>query len=261
MRLLDFEVTNRCNARCVHCPRESILRPIGTMDAQTFGAIIKNLHGLAPKLFDAVSFCGMGEPLLNKRIDKFVTTFSLIGLPTYLTTNASRLHSWVVDNLKAAGLDRIIVSFNGSTPAFFSKMSGDLSLERVTTRIMYALQSGIRVSANIIANTQVRPHVHEIRRYLNNIGITEIAVTPVNNRGGKVPADICDRPVTVADRCNIYDGILFVAWNGDVLTCCHDLTGERPIGNLILEDIETILERKGEWTPFDLCATCNDIHR
>ena len=66
-------------------------------------------------------------------------------------------------------------------------------------------------------------------------------------------------------RCDIFADTLFVAWNGQVLACCHDLEGKGRVGDLVTENLGDVLDRKrrvirqGLWFP--MCENCNDMYR
>src|SRR5262245_53995975 len=85
---VEIEPTNQCNTRCLPCPHETITRPSGQVDLETYRHVIDQVQALTPDF--SVEYAGMGEPLLNPLIYEFV---SLIPqhLTTSLTTNASAL--------------------------------------------------------------------------------------------------------------------------------------------------------------------------
>jgi hypothetical protein len=72
-------------------------------------------------------------------------------------------------------------------------------------------------------------------------------------------------PLPGTTRCDIFDNTLFLAWNGDVLACCHDLDGVAKLGNLVTDDIADLDQLKsglrGKGAIFAMCAACNDMYR
>jgi molybdenum cofactor biosynthesis enzyme MoaA len=252
MRLIALEVTNHCNANCTHCPRDALTRPTGYMCKETFERVLS----VAPQ-YDAVSLAGMGEPLLHHSVVSWVAKLKQAGPEVYLTTNGARLNSWTVDGLVEAGLDKVFLSWNAHTPEQYEQVTGGLRMDWSSTRVQYALRAGLNVVSNTIVTTQTEPHLNDIARYLHNLGVYTQLQTPCHNRGGRLGPDICRTPIRKMDTCRVYDSILFVAWNGDVLPCCHDLAGDYVIGNIE----EGGHRHKGPYVPFALCEKCNDSHR
>jgi hypothetical protein len=66
-------------------------------------------------------------------------------------------------------------------------------------------------------------------------------------------------------RCDIFTKTLFVAWTGEVLSCCHDLAGANVVGDLRVEEVGDVFRRKlgiaADGVKFDICKGCNDMYR
>ena len=264
----EIEATNRCNARCLHCPRDAMTRPLGMMSWDTFETVadkILRLRGV--RVF---SFSGMGEPTLNPDLPRFIAYVSN-RVSTVLTTNASMLSSAMIQRWIEAGLGHVAVSFNGHDAALYRLMSGGLELERVDKRLRTLVRLAgdrLHISANVSVTIQTRPHLAKIRDYLFDLGIRDVHFSMCHNRGGYLrDRTVCDTPLPPVGegRCDIFASTLFVAWNGRVLACCHDLEAKGEIGDLLTEGLETIVERRGrilqEGVRFPMCKHCNDMYR
>src|SRR4051812_29676783 len=88
----EIEVTNHCNIRCAHCPHESVTRPRGMMTWETFSTLSAKIRDHAGGERYALSFSGMGEPLLNPQIYRFIESVSHEA-STSFATNGSGLTS------------------------------------------------------------------------------------------------------------------------------------------------------------------------
>jgi len=268
MMFVEIEATNQCNTHCIHCPREAITRPIGMMSWEAFEIIADKI--LTQPVISSIDFAGMGEPLLNPLLSRFIAQVSSYA-PTYITTNASVLSPVKITQLLESGLQNVIVSLSGHNDALFRSMSGGLALQKVEAQVRQLVASAteqMAVLANVSLTLQTTPYVMEIKNYLNSLGIESIFFSKCHNRGGYLnDSQICDTPVPPkgAGRCDIFANTLFVAWTGEVLACCHDLEGKGQIGNLVTEDIDVILERKRNiiqnGVKFPMCENCNDIYR
>jgi hypothetical protein len=268
MRIVEIEVTNRCNTRCLHCPHDNISRPKGLMGLDTFQILADKI--LAFGKSKTVDFAGMGEPMLNPHLYRFIKYFSG-KIDTYLTTNASLLTPPNIERLLDANLTSIIVSFNGGEVGLYERMMGGLSFKQAEFNLadlVRLTKSKMQVVANVSITVQTENYLKNIKTYLNNMGIRNILFSKCHSRGGHLKNPlICNTPMPPlnTDRCDIYANTLFVAWTGEVLACCQDLDGVAPLGNLITESIENILDRKQlilqHGVSYQMCRNCNDLYR
>ncbi len=268
MEIVEFEATNLCNTHCLHCPRESLTRPLGKMSWDVFRPIADGV--LACDTVQAVSFSGIGEPTLNPDLPRFIAYLSG-RVSTVLTTNASTLSPRRAEKLLDAGLETIIISFNGHHEELYSQMMGGLSLERAAGNIRGFVQMAegrAKVSANVSVTRQTESHLAALRTYLEDLGIHEILFSQCHNRGGHFNNPlVCETPLSPVNfgRCDIFAGTLFVAWNGDVLSCCHDLGGEAVLGNLTADRLTDVVEKRERISQhgvrFTICKDCNDMYR
>ena len=66
---MRFEVSTRCNYNCSICPRDKLTRKIETMSFGLFKTLFDKIIKETGQ-YDTLSFPGMGEPLLDKSLDK-----------------------------------------------------------------------------------------------------------------------------------------------------------------------------------------------
>ena len=219
---------------------------------------------------EAVGFAGMGEPTLNPNLPRFIE-YVKGRLATWITTNASALTSRNIEKLIEGGLGTVIVSFNGADATTYELMMGGLDFRRAQTHLQDLVQRAngrMKVVANVSVTRQTEPHLTEIKHYLKELGVTEVIFSKCHNRGGHLKnPEVCMTPLLPATvkRCDIFDGTLFVAWNGDVLACCHDLDGVGRLGNLLTDSISDLDQLKialrGKGAIFEMCVVCNDLYR
>ena len=106
-----LEPTTDCNLSCRTCMRSSWTEPGGTMQMTSYVKLLEDL-GRAPRM-PALSFWGIGEPLLHPHIVEMIRLAGQRGAETELVTNGLLLTRRMADGLLAAGLDRIVVSVDG----------------------------------------------------------------------------------------------------------------------------------------------------
>jgi len=266
---IEIEPTNICNTRCLHCPHEALARPMGKMDWETYQLVLDKVIAYAPEF--SVEYAGMGEPLLNPEIYRFIATVSPRAQTT-MTTNASALTQRNVERLIEAGLSRLTVSFNGDDPIIYELMMGGLSFERAEKNLRAAIEMTSKTSTRVVANVsvtrQTQDRLADIKAYLQTAGVQDIYFSKCHSRGGFLKGDVvCTTPLPTTDmgRCDIFTETLFIAWTGEVLTCCHALAGANVLGDLKAEALEDILARKQQHAArgidFEICGKCNDLYR
>lgn len=268
---LEFEATNRCNIRCIHCPHEAISRPSGRLDWPTFEAVIRNVREhLAGERF-SLSFSGMGEPLLNPLIYRFIQHVRDDAY-TAFSTNALLLDESAVERLIDAGLDRLYVSFPADDPAVHSAMMGGASYGKSARNLRCALEKSagkrLEICANLVVTRRNGDQVTSTRRFLHREGVDSVTVSLVHNRGGNLrDTSVCDVPPMPAGDwpCDVLAHTLFLDWRGHALICDHDLKGEYGYGDLVHEPLADVLRRREEMLAhhrsFPICRKCNDVLR
>jgi hypothetical protein len=273
MMHVEIEPTNQCNTRCLHCPHELITRPSGKMTWETFKLIFEKIDTwkVTQALDLSIEFAGMGEPLLNPLVYRFIRTASTSARIS-LTTNASALTPVNIQKLEDAGLHQLTISYNGHDAAVYELMMGGLNFEHARQHISDALaakqDSQMALAANVSVAAPTEPQLEQIRNFLIDVGFDTVYFSKCHNRGGFLKdGTICTTPQSPVEsrRCDIFTDTLFIAWSGEVLSCCHDLGGENIIGDLVTQDLPSILARKEniavQGVHFRICETCSDMQR
>lgn len=86
------------------------------MDYDIYESFVRSLRSTGTR---EISFAGIGEPLLHKRIVDAVTLAKSLGMKVWITTNGSLLTRDLMTELLSAGLDDINVSLNaGATEEY-----------------------------------------------------------------------------------------------------------------------------------------------
>lgn len=119
---LFVETTSRCNLNCVMCPKQnrSGAPADGDLDQSAFDA----LKEAFPRL-EALVLNGIGEPLLNPKLEQFISQAKKV-MPAQswvgFQSNGLLLNNLRAISLVAAGLDRICLSMDGVTASTFSSI-------------------------------------------------------------------------------------------------------------------------------------------
>lgn len=128
---LFVEVTSRCNLRCPMCVKHAggAAAPEGDMSPEIFAA----LEPAFPRL-DALVLNGIGEPLLFPRLEASIRTAKQAmpaGSWVGFQSNGHLLHADRARSLVAAGLDRIFLSVDATSPELYRAVRGGGTLGHV----------------------------------------------------------------------------------------------------------------------------------
>jgi len=109
-RLIFWELTKRCNLRCVHCRAESYDREyINELSTQQIHYVIDTI---ASNYRPIIVLTG-GEPLYRKDLFDIATYAHEKGLPIALATNGTLIDEQIAQQIKASGFQRVSISIDG----------------------------------------------------------------------------------------------------------------------------------------------------
>ena len=173
-----IEVTNYCNSLCVSCPLtyNHFLpqEPKHHLTWDNFRHIVDQL----PRL-DRVVLHGIGEPLLNKELPRFVSHLKERGAEVLFNTNAILLDQKRGDALVEAGLDELRVSLDAVTPELYAQLRGVDRLPQVIQNLKafvkrHGGQERPRVSLWWVAMQSNLPQLPDFVRLAAQIGVSEV---------------------------------------------------------------------------------------
>lgn len=164
-----FEVSNRCNSKCVTCPLtfdpQERAHNLGLAE---FEALVAQL----PDLKRAVMH-GIGEPLLNRDLPKMIRHLKERDVYVLFNSNLALLTPAKAHELIDSGLDELRVSLDGSTPETYLKVRGIDAFDRVLDRV--ALMTRIQRERGA-DNPRVSFWVTGMRENLHELpGVVELA--------------------------------------------------------------------------------------
>ena len=141
---LRISVTDRCNIRCFYCMPEEHVRFKPRHELLTFEEIERFVRVVAPLGVDKLRLTG-GEPLVRADLPDLIR--KLVAIPgirdVAMTTNGILL-AQQVDQLKAAGLQRLNISLDGMKEETFKRIARRTGLQRVLDGIFAAQRAGFR---------------------------------------------------------------------------------------------------------------------
>jgi MoaA/NifB/PqqE/SkfB family radical SAM enzyme len=186
-RIVNLEVTNRCNMACSFCPlpiREKALQDIAVKD--TFW-LLETLAGIGG--VDFVAFHQYGEPLLYKGIWDCITCARELGLKTQLVTNGLLLTDRNIEKLLQHPPNDLRISAQTLNPAYHAATRGvDVPFEVYIDRVARCLATlldrdhGIgKVRTDLAVNEDRHYGVHGKIHYLAQVAGIAVGGDPTIN--------------------------------------------------------------------------------
>lgn len=243
-----IEITNRCNLACDFC--HGTKRPLGTMPPEDFRRIAEKLRGETSYLYLHV----LGEPLLHPQLKELLAIAGELGFRVCLVTNGTLLHKRREELLAAKSLHKVSVSlhsFEGNGGA------GDLPayLQQVWEVCLPLSERGV-LCALRLWNEGTAPRLNSaVEAFLSQRIGRDVESLPRDARGNRTlrPNLFLERaerfgwpdlnaPESGANFCHGFSRQLAVLWDGTVTPCCLDSEGDIPLGNLLSQPLEEILQ-------------------
>ena len=288
---ISFEPTTSCNLRCPECPSglREFTRPTGMLKQDFFQKTIDDIY----KDILYLIFYFQGEPYLNKNFLDMVKYASSKGIYTATSTNAHYLTDEVAKKTVESGLDRLIISIDGTTQEVYQQYRVGGNVDKVIAgaknivKWKRALHS--KTPFVIFQFLVVKPNEHqieEIKKLADEVGVDEVRyktaqvydytndpnnLIPVNekfsrykkNKQGKHEAKN-----KLANHCWKLWQANVITWDGMVVPCCFDKDAKHRLGDLKNESFKDIWQnnkykkfRKDLMTGrknIDICANCSE---
>lgn len=161
LRLVAWETTRNCNLNCLHCRAAATRGPYsGELDTPAAFRLLDQIAELGRPI---VILTG-GEPLLRPDIFDIARRGTELGLRMVMAPNGTLITEAVALQMKAAGIQRISVSLDGSTPETHDRFRGvEGAFEGALQGIEKARQAGIEFQIN---TTITRANLEQIPRIL-----------------------------------------------------------------------------------------------
>ncbi|HEX7413017.1 MAG TPA: radical SAM protein, partial [Bacteroidia bacterium] len=176
---LNFEPTTSCNLRCPECPSglRSFSRPTGMLEQKFFQKTIDDLYD---KLI-YLTFYFQGEPYLNPSFLDMVKYASQKNIFTFTSTNAHYLNDENSKRTIESGLDKLIISIDGTTQEVYEQYRIGGSLEKVIEGTKNILKWKKQLKSKppyiVFQFLVVKPNEHQIedaKKLTKELGVDEI---------------------------------------------------------------------------------------
>src|ERR1022692_779240 len=288
---ISFEPTTSCNLRCPECPSglRAFTRPTGMLQKDFFSDTIDQLS----KELLSLIFYFQGEPYLNPDFLEMVRYASQKGIYTATSTNAHYLNDANAKRTVESGLDRLIISIDGTTQDVYEQYRVGGKLEKVLegARNIVKWKKELKSKSPFVffQFLVVRPNEHqidEIKRIAKEVGVDEVRyktaqvydyendpnqLIPINEKYSRYTKDKIGNYISknkFANHCWKLWQANVITWDGLVVPCCFDKDATHQLGDLKNQSFREIWHN-GRYKKFrrelmtsrkniDICANCSE---
>lgn len=288
---ISFEPTTSCNLRCPECPSglRAFTRPTGMLNKDFFRETIDQL---APELLYLV-FYFQGEPYLNPAFLEMVRYATQKKIYTATSTNAHYLNDENAKKTVESGLDRLIISIDGTSQEVYQqyRVGGRLDkvLQGAANIVKWKKELKSKTPFIIFQFLVVRHNEHqidEVKRLAREIGVDQVRLKTAqvydfeNDPNGLIPTNAkYSRYKKVANGRYAFKGNNqnhcwrlwhdpVITWDGAVVPCCFDKDAQHKLGSLRQQPFKALWNSQ-EYKIFrgkvlqsrkniDICANCSE---
>jgi radical SAM protein with 4Fe4S-binding SPASM domain len=260
----SIEPTTRCNLRCPQCitGRGELRRPGGSISMELFKSAIDQL---SPSL-SYLTLYFQGEPFLHDRFNEMVRYARDRKIFVATSTNGHFMDEATAKACVESGLNRIIVSLDGSTQESYSTYRAGGNFEKVTEGIrtlVKARREAKRKNPQIVLQCLVLgTNQHElafIRHLGRELGADKVEFKsaqfydfkegdPLMPSPGKYSRYIRNKDGNpglsarnpLRNQCFRMWSSCVITWDGKVVPCCFDKNADHILGDITKEPFSMI---------------------
>jgi len=282
-KVVRIEPASQCNLMCSHCPTGTIDMNRGLMEYKIFEKVLSEIKTYRDYVKVIVLYHG-GEPLLNKKVFEMIKELKNIKSDLFIKTvsNGMALNKKNADKILASNLDSIEFSLDGQSAEESEEIRIGSSTNNIVSNINYLLNERrlkkSKLKVEITTAQFFDPKQPEkkamapnwIKKTFENFDVsfkpTFAYLWPHIDL--KNNYEILYRDNGTKTYCDHVINTVTIRANGDVVSCCYDLTSKLVTGNInesTIKDIwdgkkySTIRSQIKNNTPPKICEKCSVI--
>lgn len=243
------ETTGRCNARCVFCPHNELMRKNEYMNDEMFLRIVDQLKEIPRTWRFYISPFKVNDLLMDKQIFKRIAVINreLPNAYIRLFTNLNAASDTDIRNLcHIENIADIVISLNSLNKEEYKALMGlDLAqtLSQIHSLLTYVRKNGVSMMSDRIILSRVSQDSKSdsefiqaaYKEFTDHTGLFLPAIFPRDNWIDLVPLE---EPRNLDTPCGRWSEVN-ICCDGTVAFCCRDGRAAFPLGN-IMEN--TVLE-------------------
>lgn len=288
---ISFEPTTSCNLRCPECPSglRAFTRPTGMLEDGFFKQTIDEIHQELLYLI----FYFQGEPYLNPEFLNMVKYAHDKGIYTATSTNAHYLTDEKAKQTVESGLDRLIISIDGTTQDVYQqyRVGGKLNkvLEGARNIVKWKKELKSKTPFIFFQFLVVKPNesqIEDVKRLGKEIGVDQVRfktaqvydyendphqLIPTISRYSRYKRDSNGKmqpKIAMKNHCWKLWHSNVITWDGLVVPCCFDKDAMHQLGNLKMQTFKETWKNSNyhqfrhqimkSRKNIDICSNCSE---
>lgn len=287
---MSIEPTTTCNLGCPECPSglKSFTRPTGNLEYDFYKKTIDEVGDNLMYLY----FYFQGEPYLHPKFNELVKYAAQKKIYTVTSTNAHFLTERKAKETVESGLDRILISIDGTTQETYEqyRIGGKLEkvIEGVKNLVKAKQEAGSSTPHIALQFLVVKPNEHQIDDVMalgKELGVDEVKLKTAQiydyengsdliptidkySRYKKQESGTYKVKNEMLNHCWKLWHSCVITWDGKIVPCCFDKDAQHQLGDLNTKSFHTIwksdlyksfrsrvLKSRKE---IDICTNCSE---
>jgi radical SAM protein with 4Fe4S-binding SPASM domain len=287
---ISIEPTTNCNLGCPECPSglKVFSRNTGNIEMDTYTKMIEQVHHNLLYLY----FYFQGEPYMHPQFLELVRIAKEKKIYTVTSTNAHFLTERKAKETIESGLDRIIISIDGTTQEVYEnyRRGGTLTkvIDGAKNLVRYKKELKSKTPHIIIQFLVVKPNEHQIEdiyKLAKDIGVDEVKLKTAQiydykdgnelipsiekySRYKKNKEGLYALKNKLLNHCWKLWHSSVITWDGLVVPCCFDKDATHQLGDIkqgtfseiwnnekYMNFRKSVLKSRSE---IDICTNCTE---
>jgi pyrroloquinoline quinone biosynthesis protein E len=173
------EVTYRCPLHCPYCSNPAVYPGGNELTTGEWQRVIDEAAALGVL---QAGFSG-GEPLLRPDLAELIAHARKAGLYTNLITSGLGLDARRAEELRAAGLDSVQISFQAEEAGLADAIAGARAHEKKIAAARAAREAGLPLSTNVVLHRRNIDRLREIVAFAASLGAIRLELANVQYYG------------------------------------------------------------------------------
>lgn len=286
---ISIEPTTSCNLRCPECPSglRSFSRPTGMLDKVVYEELINQV---APYV-SYLTLYFQGEPYLNPHFLEFVKYASEKNIFTATSTNAHYFDEEISRKTVLSGLDKLIISIDGTDQNTYEKYRVGGNLDKVIQGIKRLIKWKRKLKSKrptIVLQFLVfksnQHQLNKIKELAKQLGVDKLNIKTAQIYNFESKNDIIPNNSkysrykkvngtytidnTMSNNCWRMWSSCVITWDGKMVPCCFDKDAQNVLGNVYKKKFIRIWKSEAQQEfrkkilksrkDIDICKNCSE---
>lgn len=270
--MVNIEPTNKCNLKCIMCPRDEMERSLGVMDLDTFKEVIDQC---VESGVSQITLNGYGEPFIAKQIFEMIEYTMQTPLNLKINTNGHYLNSKNIEQLLNQPPHHLSISLDGATKETYERVRINGRFDRLMSNLDTLLAERakrknhpMKITLQIIRMDETEEEIDEfISQWKSRVD--EISIPNIHNWGGLYEeSGNLGKMEVKRVPCKELWRTMMVFQDGSTSICCAVFDNNMNMGNIKEQHLSDIWRSDdynqlrqhhmdGNFHLIDICKDCN----